>query len=128
MFQVSATSCGRIVPARPRRAKVTESSISVGFGLIWMVVAPALIAVSVKEAAGCTSEEVPMQKKTSHCLADSRADAHAPSGNASPNQEEPGRIRAPQDWQRGGSMRSSPPSAILGVALGKTWDCRQPSQ
>ena len=40
-----------MVPAGPRRLKVTESSISVGFGFTWMVVAPASIARSVKEAA-----------------------------------------------------------------------------
>jgi hypothetical protein len=34
------------------------------FGLIWMVVAPAALAMSVSDAAGWTIDDVPQTKKT----------------------------------------------------------------
>src|SRR5450631_4456253 len=103
------------MPEGPRMAKVTAASRSVGLGLTWMVLAPASIAMWVKEAAGCTSEEVPQVMKTSHWLADSRADPHACSGRASPNQTTPGRILAPHVAHRGGSSLA-PPGGRSGIA------------
>ena len=97
-----------MIPAGSRRANVTASSMSVELGLTWMVVLPAAIARSVSEAAGWTRDEVPIQKNTSQRLADSQAESHSRSGSLSPNQTTPGRTRAAQDLQRGGSMRVVP--------------------
>src|SRR5258708_33341866 len=67
-----------------------------------MVVAPASAAMSVSEAAGWTTDEVPHTKTGLQCLAASRAESHASSGRRSPNQTTPGRLLAPQAAQRGG--------------------------
>lgn len=71
----------------------------------------------VKEAAGWTREEVPQTRKTSQCLAASRAESQVRSGRDSPNQTTPGRILAPHAAQRGGSMRA-PPSGTSGMPSG----------
>jgi hypothetical protein len=82
-----------------------------------MVIAPASMAMSVSEAAGWTTDEVPQTKSTSQRFAASRAESHASSGKRSPNQTTPGRILAPQDAQRGGSMRA-PAGGSCGMSVG----------
>jgi hypothetical protein len=69
-----------------------------------MAVAPASAAMSVSEVAGWTTDDVPQTKRTSQCLAASRAESQVSSGRRSQNQTTPGRILAPQVRQRGGSI------------------------
>ncbi len=92
-----------------------------------MVVAPASAAMSVSEAAGWTTDEVPHTKKRLQCLAASRAESHASSGRRSPNQTTPGRILAPQDAQRGGAM-GAPAGGNCGILVGWAYGWRQFSQ
>src|ERR1700675_3718638 len=92
-----------------------------------MVVAPASAAMSVREAAGWTTDEVPHTKKRSQRLAASRAESHASLGMRSPNQTTPGRIFAPQDAQRGGSIRA-PAGGSCGISVGWAYGWRQFSQ
>ena len=81
-------------------------SASVALRLIWMVVAPAAFAMSVSEAAGWTSDDVPQTIKTWDSAAALRAVRQARVGSASPNQTTPGRIQPPQFLQPGGSSRA----------------------
>src|SRR5580692_1671371 len=104
-------------------AKVTEESRSVGFGLTCKVVAPASIAMSISDAAGCTSAEVPQQRKKSQRLAASRAAIHWACGRGSPNHTTPGRILAPQDAQSGGGSRP-PVVGMSGIVSGWQWGWR----
>src|SRR5262245_46302501 len=92
---------GSTSAAGPRITSSATGDNGVSSMLISTRYAPFCLATSGKAAAGYTSAEVPMERKTSERRAASVASRIASSGSASPNQTTSGRSSAPHP-QRGG--------------------------
>src|SRR5215216_5586787 len=106
-YRMESTSAGSTVPAEPRRVYWTCRVSGVSSGLTSTTTAPAGSASNGSEAAGCTSPDVPTDKKRSQLWAASKASPSASAGSASPNQTTSGRKEAAQRGQEGGTSVSS---------------------
>src|SRR5947209_3222774 len=100
LLQTVATNVGKIWPASPRREWSAREVRGVGSLLISTTSAFAFFARRQRSAAGCTTLDVPIDKKTSHFSAASIATSSASVGNISPNQMTSGRKLPPQDRHR----------------------------
>lgn len=103
---------GTIPPAGPRSNSSNNPDIAVSSGLISIRYAPASLATCARSAAGCTTLEVPTEKKTSARSAASPANCRVRCGKGSPNQTTPGRIMPPHS-QYGNSPPLPNPTSPL---------------
>ena len=96
------SSTGSSCAAVPRNTVCACSSISLAAGLTMITRAPLRRASWARPAAGHTAPEVPTTSSTRQLCAACWAARMAASGNISPNQTTPGRMRLPHAQHAGG--------------------------